>query len=633
MKQFLIIAVCITSALTPLSACGEKPGSDKASLPRIALALTTVRLELNGPVESIAFSPESNLVAGISDKESIVVWEVKSGRKVLEKFGKQMAFSPDGKLLAIAWGSQITLWDLRTISKVRKIAASRYASKAPICFTADGGSILAAGDKYISVWDTATSAEKARIPGSSNKIHFITLSPDGRRLAVLDSADGEGQPLPKTTTSLKLFDFTTKKQVKRISLGARCDTMAFSPDGSSVGLAGASAVELLDLATEKVKLAFKGSDASTSVAFSPSGREVVTGGSSIRLWAVASGKQRLQLPDYSPAQCVGFSNDGKLVAAGCKDGCIRLWLASDGRNFLFPESQPAGLQSVGFSPDGLKIFACCKQSLMIWHFPSGRLVRELPAKVAFSSAVLSPDGKFLAIATKEGGAIQIRDFQSGRLLQTLAGSTAQICMAFSPDSKLFAFNGVLYDLHVCETSQWKETCTINPSRPRLWSERKILGLTFTSNGNLLALQSSPQSPKVAMHLWNLRTATLVRIIPNQAEDLRSFAMSPSGSLLVTLAAFRKNSPVQCWKIPGGAPLVSRWEGKVAWPMTFSPSGRYFAASGPDAICIRETASGKIVDKFKTEIATVSALAFSADGRFLISSSTGSQVISWDLKPS
>jgi WD40 repeat protein len=93
-----------------------------------------------------------------------------------------MAFSPDGRRLALGAGRVVSVWDIEAREQVRRLPAYRK----PIHSLAwhPGGTLLAAADWGCDarVWDTATRAERLRLDSGLGHGGFA-FAADGRTLA------------------------------------------------------------------------------------------------------------------------------------------------------------------------------------------------------------------------------------------------------------------------------------------------------------------------------------------------------------------------------------------------------------------------------------------------------------------
>jgi WD40 repeat protein len=189
-------------------------------------------------------------------------------------FVQSLAFSPDGKLLAVGMQmiqagarGEIHLWDVAAIKEVGLIKVG--GSVRTLHYLPDGTGLVAASENEVRVWDAATRAEKFVCKGHKATVTGVALSPDGSTLAS-SSQDGTVKVWDaKTGALLRTLEGHTN-QVQGIACG---------PDGKLLASAGTD--------------------------------------SSVRLWDAETGKQRavVTLTPNARAASVAFRPDGKVLSA------------------------------------------------------------------------------------------------------------------------------------------------------------------------------------------------------------------------------------------------------------------------------------------------------------------------------
>ena len=137
-------------------------------------------------VTSLAFSPDSALLAS----GSVRLWSVASGNHVVlghnKGWTRAVAFSPDGKLVASGSDDKVVrLWDVQARAEHRNLEGSA-SHVLTVAFHPDGKRLVSAGeDKVVRLWDLVTGQKVLELEGSTGAIKCVTFSRDGRWLAAV----------------------------------------------------------------------------------------------------------------------------------------------------------------------------------------------------------------------------------------------------------------------------------------------------------------------------------------------------------------------------------------------------------------------------------------------------------------
>jgi WD40 repeat protein len=251
-------------------------------------------------VATVAFSPDGKtLVSGSADK-TIGFWDVASRKNTITLREHTdpvtcIAFGPDAKTLASGGGSD---WSTQRRSGLIKLfdATSHkltatfegYKDRVTCMAFSPDGKTLAAGswDRTIKLWELATG--KATMTLEGEHANSVAFSPDGKVLAAGSQIGSAG--------IVYLWDAATGKALGSILQNDGpwiVEGVTVSPDNQTLAWAGWDrTVKLRDVAGRQKPTVLGGySYAVFSVAFSPDGKVLASGGSEIKLWNVATGKE------------------------------------------------------------------------------------------------------------------------------------------------------------------------------------------------------------------------------------------------------------------------------------------------------------------------------------------------------
>jgi WD40 repeat protein len=94
-----------------------------------------------------------------------------------------------------------------------------------------------------------------------------------------------------------------------------------------------------------------------SVAFSPDGKRIVSGGdTTAKVWDAHTGRNTLTLQGHTgTVSSVAFSPDGKRIVSGSYDKTVRVWDAHTGQDTLTLQGHTGNVYSVAISADGTRI--------------------------------------------------------------------------------------------------------------------------------------------------------------------------------------------------------------------------------------------------------------------------------------
>lgn len=324
-------------------------------------------------VRRVAFSADGRLLAAAGDDGLVRLADPQVHLQIgtPTPAGGAVALSPDGRILATGGPGDDPAVRLHDAATQRPIGPPLLAPGAEgtvnkIAFTPDGRTLLTSATDGLRVWDVAGRRVLAHDPAFGG---VAELSPDGRFAAV------------QHEQAIALWDVASRREIgPRIRVPGHTDVitgMAISPDGRTLASAGLdSRVRLFDVATRRP---IEGSPPAAAgglvngLAFSPDGGTLAFTASddAVRLWDVRHRRVKgvALIPEDAAPNALAFSRDGEVLATGLRNGDVLLWDLRTYRPIGHPMTgHTGGVIALDYAADGAKVASVATDgTARLWH--------------------------------------------------------------------------------------------------------------------------------------------------------------------------------------------------------------------------------------------------------------------------
>lgn len=288
-------------------------------------------------------------------------------------------WSPDGsRIVSGGYDNTAQVWDAMTGKHVL-VYRGHTNQVNTVHWSPDGKYIASGGDGTIRVWDAATGATILVLGDTSgdhlNTLYWFTWSPDSRHIASSN-----------ISSSIQIWDITTGKVVGSIiSQNSTLAAPAWSPDGvylsyylqyppttpDRLGIWDIASHRVAGTITipEKNTLASNIDSRHSRTAWASNSKHLayVNRDGLVETWNVPSGKQAMvySQPGSGDWFSVGWSPDGKFIAAGSFDNIVQIWDAATAKS-IFTLNAAGDVLSLAWSPDSKYIASTQGQVVIVW---------------------------------------------------------------------------------------------------------------------------------------------------------------------------------------------------------------------------------------------------------------------------
>jgi eukaryotic-like serine/threonine-protein kinase len=484
-------------------------------------------------------------------------------------------------------------------------------------------------DAVLLLWNATTGASSLAFDSTGAKLLLGGLDPkDGQdpRSKLLDLITGEIQTLEGAGPGLVAFSAEERRlqlslvgpralRLRNLARGtdqARFDipdpktpstsapeavktlVTALAANGTRVVAAGEEAVHVWDGATGDLVVSLPGKFG--ALVFSPDASLLAAGDDAghVRVWSMPGAVPMAEFRQgHAPIKCLAITRDphrspdgsqGWLLAARDSGSGLVIYDLTDKTTKTGLRGKEDDVESLAFSPDGT-VLAEVGIHTTLWDVALGRPILRLATGTQQNALAFSPDGRQVALATRNGfgqqpGQVFVWKLEPGRGTTTLRGLDSPVSrVAFARDGSVVA----------ALSHGWKAAAWDLPSgRLRLVVDAPLgfssdnAAIALSPDGKLLALSAGREA-----HLWDLSSRRRIRTwdLPPGLADQLGF---PSPDRLLS---FRAEPPTGTppprvgliRDLLGPAPLTPLGRTPPFSPRVLtaaaSPDGRFFAVEG------------------------------------------------------
>jgi WD40 repeat protein len=556
----------------------------------------------SGPVTGVTFNPQNTQILTVGGDGLLKIWAwppVKKPNQAVDlpvKTWEAHAGGVSGGIAIHNSGAQalsggadktVKLWDLAS-GKVLRTFGPMTDPISAVTFNRDYTQVGAAAGQTVKVWNAADAKELLTLTHPA-AVASLSFSVDKTKIAT-GAADN----------LVRVWDAATGKELQFFSHGGPVRSVVFQPNNTSV-VAGSTDKTTAIHSLSIVRMVAASTAPIHGLALTPAGSHLLTASAdkTVKLWNIGNGaNERTFVGAEGAVHCVAVSKNGLLVAAGGADKAVRVYTFADAKQQGVFKATGV-VKSLAFSPNNQTLAAACEdKSLITWNvlFQPGQPVPADFGKPgqAFAHGGAATDVIFTADSTSLYSSGLDKTIKSWKL-----ASDAPI--------KSFQHNNLVDAVAFHPTGTQLATGS-HDGTVRIWDVvkgqpiRQINAHTTPTPSPVYCVAWSPDGKQVVsgsldrtLKLWDAAAGTLVREF--KAYNEKSVPLPASGASLAALAAPpSKSTPlsVAAVLLTGKVKDVAQGHRDGVFCVAFSPDGKAIVSGSSDrTIKIWNVADGSV----------------------------------------
>ncbi|MBC8170234.1 MAG: TIR domain-containing protein [Anaerolineae bacterium] len=601
---------------------------------------TSLRIEADAAVTTIALSPDNqSLFVGL-EAEAATLYDLKTGSKI-RSYGDDLAgmhqasFSSDGKTIFAVISTQndaggdinsIVLWDVATGDVTKSFTVDQVPVAAAM--TSDAAHFLTADPNgTLLLWEVATGEttvleengglilamdisddDSFVVTGSDNSLLKVWSLPDGNQINEVDITWDEVGGMGEVTGLVINHAGTA------VFLGANYQTyhlvMKWIMEGDDSGYASLLGTTYTDH-----------SDTIRYLATAKDERYLLTGSDDnhVILWDTYNGVPlKIMYTHENRVSGVMFTANGEHFVSSSWDKTVRLIDMNNGAQIARYQEANAPVWEVTFSPDGKYVIA--GNSLTLIDVQTGEHGRtfQTGSDAQVFNLSFSPDGQWLDVGLEDGTVI-VWDVATGKEIQRWQPFTQEVWISiFSPDGNYLLTTSQDGTAKLWDTATWSEICSIDYELDPVW-----------------AADFSPDSKNAVIGTQNGRADWVsipdCKVIETKKDQGETWdvAYSLDGKLV---AMGHDDNRVSVWNALTRQPVkeLIGHHGKISG-VSFSHDSAYIISGSYDnRVIVWDVATGQLLRTFIGHTTPVTDVTISPDGKIVVSGSLTGSLRLWHV---